>query len=228
MKGFWLLMLPIGFIVHSNINTEFCYAASISYNIKEHRMFAFVHCLDSRILRNFLSLIDSATHEILTTFWMIPSILVELGLEWIQRTQDAYHDDIYQLETATGVRRDSSTTEDLENTDLRKLTRDVNFTITNLDFHSYSLDTLRPILHAVDDAVRLYRKKVLAINTSNTWASQVERAVLEKNAYLCAWSDGMGKRGKYLQERGQAQVQTVSSQCGDRPAVTLTHARYIA
>ncbi|KAF7590823.1 hypothetical protein BBP40_002346 [Aspergillus hancockii] len=199
----------ISFIIQSTASTTFHFAASFSYSVKSRRAYVFLHGIRTPLMERFIRRVQGPNPIPLNTFWSIPSILIEL---YLQRTLDSLneqHDNIFVIERATRVRWDSDRYASLEDIDLVKLTRDINFTTTHLAHQDMSFKTYRPMLEFLDECVKRYSALAVVNGDSKERVARVESTVLEKQDYLRSWIDGMHRRAEYLSQRGQALVETI-------------------
>ncbi len=168
-------------------------------------MYVFMHGLYSDLMERF---VDNVCNHSLETFFLLPSMLLELNLQGALAAIDLWHENIYEIECKTGVRWDAQEPS-LEDVDLTALTRDINSATTNLAYWASACKTYQSMLDFLDGIARQYHTQATLNGLSGEHAAHVESLLLERHAYLRSWVAGMGRRLEFLSRRGQAQVQTV-------------------
>jgi hypothetical protein len=138
-------------------------------------------------------------------------MLLEVSIEKMCLRIDMHHEEIFNLESSTGVRWDRSQMAVSDDIDLTKLIRDINSVTTNLVHMSWFCSTYLSMLSFLDDIANQYREKVILNEESVDDATSTESLLFDKHKYLRCWLVGMEGRVKYLSQRARAQFQTVCS-----------------
>lgn len=170
-------------------------------------MYVFMHGLRADRMSTFIDQLCKHPTP-LETFFLIPSVILELNCQGMLNSIDIWHKKIYQLECSTGVRWDGQEPQ-LDNVDLTKLTRDINSATTNLAYFAWSCKTYLSMLDFLDQIARQYREQAVLNGLSDADAAHIESCLLARHDYLRCWLTGMERRVEFLSKRGQAQVQTV-------------------
>jgi hypothetical protein len=198
-----------GFILQTHPGTPhaLCYGASFTFHFRTRRMYVFMHGLESNLMKNLIQNVRNHSHS-LETFFLLPSMILELNLQGTLRALSHWHSAVYDIECKTGVRWDAKE-ESLENLDMTALTRDIKSTTTNLAYWASACQTYQSTLDFLDGIAQQYRTQAILNGLSGEHAARVESSLLEQNEYLRSWLTGMERTIEYLSKRGQAQVQTV-------------------
>ena len=198
-----------GFVLQTDPGTKpvLCYGASFTFHFKTRRMYVFVHGLYSDLMEQLICNVSNHSNS-LETFFLLPSMILELNLQGTLRAIDSWHKDIYKMECKTGVRWDAEE-QNLEGLDLAALTRDINSATANLAYWTLACRTYQSMLDFLDEIARQYRTQAILNGLSEEHGVHIETLLLERHAYLRSWAAGMERRVDFLSKRAQAQVQTV-------------------
>lgn len=143
------------------------------------------------------------------TAFLMPSIMIQRGLEQRLKALNLWQDKIYWHERRLGIRFDHHENPDLTTVDFTTLSKDLNAANTNLAYVLWSCKSTTRQLDFLDLVAKRYRAQAISNGMAQDAVSEVETILLEAHAHLRSWNAGLEDRAEYLSKRGQALVQTV-------------------
>ena len=141
--------------------------------------------------------------------FLLPSAMTKLNLDARARALDGIKNDIYQLESQLGVRKDLNLNVDLRTLDYSELSRTINALNAGLAWTMHSSKQTMRLLDFMDTVARRYKSMALAHQYTLDEADTVERNLLSSHSYLRSWNQGLIDRVDYLTSRLQASSQSV-------------------
>jgi hypothetical protein len=193
--------------------------ASFTYHFPSRHMYIFMHGLASINYDRFSYAIEEGAAS--TTAFLIPSIIVRYNLEQRVKALNLWQDKIYWHERKLGIRFDHHDNPDLASIDFTTLSKDLNAANTNLAYIIWSCKSTTRMLEFLNQVAKKYRTQATENEVPDDEAAEVELLLLESHAHMCSWNTGLEDRAEYLSKRGQALVQTVSTEINS-PCMILT------
>jgi hypothetical protein len=198
-----------GFIFQSipGIITGICTCASFTYHFPTRQMYAFMHCLPERTCESFCTAIEQGSLR--QTPFLVPNLIIQFNLDTRLNSLEIYHETIYGLERDLNVRYSNEERGDFREMGFEVLIKEVNRVTTNLAYISFACQGTTRQLSFLDSVAERYHTMALLNDIPELEADEVKRVLLENQAYLRCWNEGLKDRAEYLSKRGQALVQTV-------------------
>jgi FMN-dependent NADH-azoreductase len=172
-------------------------------------MYVFMHGLASNNYDRFSYAIQQGASS--TSAFLIPSMIVRFNLEQRVKALNLWQDKIYWHERRVGIRFDHHDNPKLSSIDFSTLSKDLNAANTNLAYAMWSCKSTTRMLDFLDQVAKRYKTQAIANKTSEEDATEMEQLLIESHAQMRSWNAGLEDRTEYLSKRGQALVQTVST-----------------
>ena len=146
----------------------------------------------------------------------VPAVAMELQAKWFNDTVNSCHSRIYDIETATGMRRfdnlqngHPAEIQDWKSIDLIDITRDINSLLSRVAFLKLQSKTGVYLIQQMQISINSLKSRLE--NERDQFKIETQDDIISKLEHLQSWYSGIIARLSYLTERIKAQVQTVCS-----------------
>ena len=200
------------FIIQQNVSYS-CFSIALTFNIKTGRTCILIFGAQSWSLSELFTYLSSIP---LLPFgpMFVPAVAMELQVKWFNETVNSCHSRIYNIETATGMRRfdnpqngHPAEIQDWKRIDLIDITRDINSLLSRVAFLKLQSETSVYLIQQIQISVNSFKTRLEKGHDQFNIGGQDD--IISKLEHLQSWYLGIMARLRYLTERIKAQVQTV-------------------
>ena len=144
----------------------------------------------------------------------VPAVALELQARWFNETVNSCHSKIYDIETATGMRRfeglqndGRSEIQDWKAIDLIDITRDLNSLLSRVAFLKLQCETGGYLTQQMQVSIGFLKTRLEKGQAQ--FSVETQDDTISKLEHIHSWYSGIAARLRYLTERIEAQIRTV-------------------
>lgn len=201
------------FIIRNNYSTSYHFVPSFTHCIGKNETLFVIQGLHENEVDHLIGKLRTVLH-LTTNPMLIPMLLTRSTLQDVSIYLGRLHEDLYNIERATGMHRNPTLAKPVErkwaNLDiLHETMRDLTSVNVSLAHSNYSCQTVLNIVDFLDETSSWLRTP--GVSRSALLLEDDVKKASENTVHLRSWTQGLQARLTYLTQRAQAQVQTVSA-----------------